>query len=65
MRGLEFLQQRGLGGVRGSPKKNGGKMKINLESKGQIVVSVEIKEGDTLSIDTDGFYQVTKAPEGE
>ena len=51
--------------MRGSPKKNGGKMKINLESKGQIVVSVEIKEGDTLSIDTDGFYQVTKAPEGE
>ena len=40
-------------------------MKINLESKGQIVVSVEMEEGDTLSIDTDGFYQATKAPEGE
>ena len=34
-------------------------MRINLEdSKGQIIVSVEIKKGDTLERDIDGFYEV-------
>ena len=34
-------------------------MKINLEdSKGQIITSVEIQEGDTLERDIDGFYEV-------
>ena len=34
-------------------------MKINLaDSKGQIIVSVEIKKGDTLEKGQDGFYEV-------
>ena len=34
-------------------------MRINLEdNKGQIITSVEIREGDTLERDIDGFYEV-------
>ena len=43
--------------------KKGGKMKINLEdSKGQIIISVEILEGDTLE-NIDGFYEVRRENE--
>ena len=35
-------------------------MKINLEnSKGQIITSIKIQEGDTLE-NIDGFYEVKK-----
>ena len=36
-------------------------MRINLaDSKGQIIVSVEIKKGDTLEKGQDGFYQIRR-----